>query len=170
MKKATSKKQKVVKKEKKKRQTKKDLWAQYGLVRPAKPRYAGLRGIVWHLLSLYVRNVRDKDKPCIGCGKEHDEYHGGHFIAAGSCGWDGLALNPDNVHKEGASCNFRDKQKLGYERNLDLRYGAGTAQNLKTIYYEYKHSGKTYKNWNQNELREKIATYTEMLQEIDKTN
>ncbi len=150
----------------KRRKTKKDMWAEYGLERPSKPRYSGLRGIVWHLLSLYVRTVRDKDKPCIGCGKEHEDYHGGHFIATGRCGWDGLALNPDNVHKEGASCNFRDKQKLEYERNLDLRYGSGTAQKLRDIYYEYKHSGNQYKNWSQNEYREKIAYYKSQLDNV----
>ena len=31
------------------------------------------------ILSIYIRYVRDKDKPCITCGRFYDEYDCGHF-------------------------------------------------------------------------------------------
>lgn len=31
------------------------------------------------VFSLFIRFVRDKDKPCITCGRFYDEYDNGHF-------------------------------------------------------------------------------------------
>ena len=165
----TRKKRKASKSASKRRKTKKDLWAEYGLERPPRPRYSGLRGIVWFLLSLYVRqrDLKAYGPICINCGKVKEEFHGGHFIPTGECGWDGLALDEKNVHAECSYCNFRDKAKLNYARNLDLRYGAGTAQALRDRYYEYKHSGNQYKNLTQNEYREKIAYLQALLEPVD---
>lgn len=141
------------------RKTKKAIWAEYGLERPAKPRYSGLRGIVWHLLSIYVRirDLKAYGPVCVNCGQVKEEFHGGHFIATGDCGWDGMALDEMNVHSECSACNFRDKAKLKYARNLDLRYGPGTAQKLRDRYYEYKMPGVVHKNWSQEVYRAKIA-------------
>lgn len=147
-----------------KKKTKVDLWREYGLERPAKPRYSGLRGIVWHLLSLYVRKVRDKDFPCINCGQFKEEYQGGHFIPTGKCGWDGMALDPLNVHAECGFCNFREKTKLLYAKHLDERYGPGTAQKLRDRYYEYTKSNE--KNWGQARYRQEIAHYQALLENL----
>lgn len=148
---------------KKKRKLKADIWREFGLTRPAKPRYSGLRGVLWFVLSQYVR-ARDRSlwgPFCVNCGKEGSEFQGGHFISTGSCGWDGLALDPDNVHAECPSCNYRDKQKLKYGFNLDKRYGPGTADKLRQRYQEYLKTDN--KNWNNQTYREKILHYQELL-------
>lgn len=154
---------KVSTKKKKKRKLKADIWREFGLTRPAKPRYSGLRGVLWFVLSQYVR-ARDKrlwGPLCVNCGEEKEEFQGGHFISTGSCGWDGLALDEENVHAECKSCNLRDKQKLKYGFNLDKRYGVGTADRLRQRYQEYLQGN--CKNWNNQTYREKIAHYQELL-------
>lgn len=154
---------KVSLKKTKKKKTKVDLWREFGLTRPAKPRYSGLRGVLWLVLSQYVR-ARDKalwGAFCVNCGLEKEEFHGGHYIATGSCGWDGLALDEKNVHAECSSCNFRDKQKLKYGFNLDIRYGVGTADKLRERYQAYIKEGG--KNWNNQTYREEINHYQQLL-------
>lgn len=144
----------------KKRKLKADIWREFGLTRPAKPRYSGLRGVLWFVLSQYVR-MRDKrlwGAFCVNCGLPKEDMHGGHFIATGSCGWDGLALDETNVHAECSSCNYRDKQKLKYGFNLDKRYGPGTADKLRARYKEYTETSG-HKNWNNQIYKEKIAYY-----------
>lgn len=159
---------KAAKRPAKPRRTKKDMWADYGLVRPAKPRFSGLRGIAWHVLSLYVRerDLKAFGQVCVNCGNEKTDFHGGHFIPAGKCGWDGLSLDELNIHAECSYCNFRDKTKLNYARNLDLRYGPGTAQKLRDRYYEYASSKDSYKNYTQDEYRQFISKYKALLQTL----
>lgn len=55
-------------------------------------------------LNRWVVHVRDKDKPCISCGRNHQgQYHGGHYRSRGSAPQ--LALEPLNIHKQCAPCN-----------------------------------------------------------------
>lgn len=142
-----------------KRKLKADVWREFGLERPAKPRYSGRRGVLWHVLSLYVRarDLMSWGPICVNCDREKTGFQGGHYIATGSCGWDGLALDEENVHAECSSCNFRDKQKLQYGFNLDRRYGPGTAERLRERYQEYLKNGG--KNWNNETYRQKILHY-----------
>lgn len=133
-----------------KRRTEKEKWAVYGLNRPAKPRYVGLKGIYWFVTSLYVR-IRDYKMwgCCIGCGKTVNSWRdlqGGHFINTKTCGFD-LLFDLKNVNGECGGCNAYDKQKLGYERRLDERYGPGTALSLKDRFFEHKKIGKSGKEF-----------------------
>lgn len=141
-----------------KRKTKADLWREYGLERPTKPRYVGLKGIYWHVLSQLVRrrDFRQYGK-CVNCGRavsSWQEFHAGHYLAAERCGWL-LLFDKTNVNGECPSCNHYDKQKLGYEKNLDIRYGAGTAFGLKKRYWESK-QGTPAKEWGQLEYHREI--------------
>lgn len=143
---------------KKPKLTKKELWAIYGLNRPSKPRYEGLKGIYWHVLSMYVRQ-RDYTLwgRCISCNKKVLDWHelqGGHFVAAGTGGFK-LLFDPRNVNGECGYCNgFDPNHLLGYEVGLDTRYGPGTAQSLKDAYAESRKS--TSKGWSDREYHEKI--------------
>lgn len=116
------------------------------------------RGILWYWFSRYVR-ARDKKYPCISCNLPKPERQGGHFIPTGSMGVDEMVFSEKNVHSECSSCNNWDKNKLQYARNLDIRYGLGTAQALRDIFYEYKYGGVVYRNWNVDTYKEKIAYY-----------
>jgi hypothetical protein len=153
-----------------KKKTKADLWREFGFERPAKPRFSGLRGIVWHVLSLYVRqrDLKAFGPVCVNCGEEKTDFHGGHFIAAGQCGWDGLALDPENIHAECSSCNLRDKAKLKYAYHLDLRYGPGTAQKLRDRYNHYRFSGDSFKNFSNVEYRRLITHYKQAVENSQK--
>lgn len=145
--------------------TKKAMWEQYGLTRPPVPRYEGLKGIYWYVLSLYVR-TRDLKQwnRCISCNKwaaSIEDIQAGHFIAAGTGGF-ALLFDPRNVNGECGYCNGFDQNHLvGYEVGLDERYGVGTAQKLKEEYRANR--GITHKTWSEKEYDAKIRELQAML-------
>lgn len=137
---------------KKKKLTQKEIWAQYGLLKPQNPRYTGLKGIYWHVVSEFVRR-RDFalwKGACISCGKRASnwkQYQAGHFVAAGTGGF-ALLFDLKNISAECGYCNgFDENHLIGYERNLDARYGKGTAQKLKDRYAKSRW-GTPVKAWN----------------------
>lgn len=140
--------------------TQKELWALYGLNRPPSPRYSDLKGILWWVTSVYVRK-RDFQLyhgACIGCDRIMDSWkdlQAGHFISASKCGF-ALLFDLRNINGECGACNKWDKQKLTYERNLDLRYGKGTAQEVKEQYFESRKVGKTGKEFSHQEYDRRI--------------
>ena len=99
------------------------------------------KGIAWFWFAHYIR-LRDCQiwGTCISCGKTitFDNTDAGHFIAASNCGLD-LLMDERNVNAEHSGCNAYDQNHLlGYEKNLDIRYGAGTAAKLKERYFSQK--------------------------------
>lgn len=95
------------------------------------------KGIYWYHFSLAVRK-RDVAMygTCISCDRPItvEGSNAGHFIPAGSCG-PLLNFHPRNVNAECPHCNAWDEMHLlGYARNLDKRYGEGTAKVLEDIY------------------------------------
>lgn len=82
--------------------------------------------------SIMIRE-RDKEKPCIACGKYHTNYQAGHYRRR-----ELLATRWDyrNVNGEGEGCNMGHKRKYGikdmdvYRENLNNRWGAWTAEAL----------------------------------------
>ncbi len=139
--------------------TKKELWAQYGLNRPPKPRYEGLKGVYWNVVSEYVRR-RDFSMwgTCVSCGKKMESWRqmqGGHFIAAGTGGFE-LLFDMTNIHGECGYCNGFDQNHLiGYEQTLEKRYGKGTASLLKKKYLKSRH-GTPQKVWGDKEFDKAI--------------
>lgn len=75
-------------------------------------------------INKWVVHVRDKDQPCISCGRFHDGmYHAGHYRSRGSAPH--LALDPRNLHKQCAPCNLHLHGNLiEYRRGLIERHGA----------------------------------------------
>lgn len=161
--------QKPLKRSSKPRKTKTSVWAEYGLERPAYVRYSGKKGVFWWLLS---RKVRQRDfkrwGSCINCGKRLNSWQEGqcgHYLSAEKCGFL-LLFDETNLALECKGCNKYDKQKLGYEQNLDKRYGEGTAFGLKKRYWESK-KGTPAKEWSQLEYDRKIRALQKELEIYD---
>ena len=144
-----------------KKQTKADMWREFGLERPSSPRYEGLKGIYWRIFS-EKRRKEDFEKygTCISCGKRVNswqDFDPGHFIPAGGGGF-ALLFHPQNVNGECKRCNAFDEMHLfGYAEGLDERYGPGTAERLKEMYNDAHFKGKITKEWGQVEYRARIA-------------
>lgn len=122
------------------------------------------RGVLWYYFSLFIR-ARDKDLPCISCGFVKEKYQAGHFIPAGEASWDGFVFDETNVHAECPFCNLRDKRKLKYGINLEKRL-PGAKADLEARHEAYKASQGTYRNWNREQLGEKIRHYKALLSEM----
>lgn len=74
-----------------------------------KARRIALRSRQWYLkeaqkhFNKFIR-LRDKDQPCISCGREHTgQYHAGHFKTTAAC--PELRYEETNCHKQCAPCN-----------------------------------------------------------------
>lgn len=74
-------------------------------------------------VNKWVVHVRDKDEPCISCGRFHQGmYHAGHYRSRGSAPH--LALDPRNLHKQCAPCNLHLHGNLiEYRKGLIQRHG-----------------------------------------------
>ncbi|HKF48305.1 MAG TPA: recombination protein NinG [Terracidiphilus sp.] len=84
-------------------------------------------------VSLMIRE-RDANDPCIACNKLHKEYDAGHYRRRELMP---TRFHPMNLNHEGIGCNRgTHNNKYGmkdmdlYRENLDLKWGAGTAQFL----------------------------------------
>jgi hypothetical protein len=72
------------------------------------------------IFNAYIR-LRDKDKPCITCGKYKIE-HACHFYSSGH--YSALRFTDDNVHGGCLQCNyFKHGAGNEYRRNLIKRIG-----------------------------------------------
>lgn len=74
-------------------------------------------------VNKWVVHVRDKDQPCISCGRFHQGmYHAGHYRSRGSAPH--LALDPRNLHKQCAPCNLHLHGNLiEYRKGLIAKEG-----------------------------------------------
>ena len=83
-------------------------------------------------LNKWVVHCRDKDLPCISCGRHHQgQYHGGHYRSRGSAAH--LALDPRNVHKQCAPCNtYLSGNLIEYRKRLIERKGLEFVEALET--------------------------------------
>ena len=77
----------------------------------------------------YIRE-RDKDKPCICCGKPlGEEYHAGHFLESGNNPQ--VRYDEDNIHGQRVDCNyFKGGDSGDYKENLIARIGKEKVNNL----------------------------------------
>ena len=83
-------------------------------------------------INKWVVHVRDKDQPCISCGRYHEGmYHAGHYRSRGSAPH--LALDPRNLHKQCAPCNLHLHGNLiDYRMGLIDRYGEALVVELES--------------------------------------
>ncbi len=148
----------------KKKQSKKDFLREWGF--PEKYQYQNLRyksppekGVLWYFFSLFIRN-RDVEKygTCISCGKPItvETSQAGHFAPASICGRD-MLFDEINVQAECPGCNgFDSMHLLGFAENLDKRYGAGTALELRRRRDENKKRITPLKDYSRAEYSQKI--------------
>lgn len=110
-------------------------------------------------VNAWIRE-RDKDQPCISCGRHHQgQYHAGHYRTVGA--------NPDlrfeelNIHKQCAPCNnHKSGNIVEYRINLVKRIGQDNVDWL-----EGPHDPKRY---TVEDLQEIKREYRRRLREIKK--
>lgn len=130
-------------------------------------RYKGLKGIYWCWLARYIR-MRDflRYGTCVSCGgrKTYEELQAGHFAPASSCGF-ALLFDERNLNAECGGCNgFDSMHLLGYARNLDVRYGPGTADGLQER-YGARHQN-TMKEWSKLEYEREVGAIVEKYRDL----
>lgn len=80
------------------------------------------------VFSLYIRFVRDKDKPCITCGRTYDEYDNGHFQVRQHMN---TRFSEMNCSVQCRACNnWHWWEQVIFWRRIDEKYGAWTAEAL----------------------------------------
>ena len=74
--------------------------------------------------------IRDRDKPCICCGKPlGSNYQAGHFIPSGQNPL--TRYDENNIHGQRLDCNyFKGGDSGDYEKNLRARVGNKTVDDL----------------------------------------
>lgn len=81
-------------------------------------------------LNRWIVHVRDKDRPCISCGRHHQgQYHAGHYLSRGAAPQH--ALNPLNINKQCAPCNtYLHGNQAAYRASLIELIGAAAVEAL----------------------------------------
>ncbi len=110
--------------------------------------YSRLMGEAKSVFQKWVR-LRDKDKPCISCGKlEAEQFDGGHYRKAEI--YRGLIFHQWNVHKQCSYCNrFLHGAEVEYRNGLIKRIGL---ENVELLELEAKQTQQ--KKWSREELVE----------------
>ena len=101
----------------------------------------------------YIRN-RDKDKPCISCGK-YTTLQAGHFYSAGNNPT--VRFNEDNVHGQCKRCNyFFSGNLIPYQQNLINKIGQ---ERFDKITLNVEMARKSRYKWDKLYLLEVIEKY-----------
>lgn len=91
---------------------------------------ADLKREAQQALNRWIVHVRDKDRPCISCGRHHQgQWHAGHYLSRGAAPQH--ALNPLNVWKQCAPCNtYLHGNQAAYRASLVLEIGQAAVEAL----------------------------------------
>ena len=88
-----------------------------------------LRGMLWTVFSKHIRE-RDRDLPCISCGKHHEAKQAGHYVPVGNSSVVMWFLE-ENVNGECPQCNGFDSYHLvPMRKNLIRKYGEEVVDKL----------------------------------------
>ena len=103
--------------------------------------------------------MRDKDEPCISCGRHHQgQYHAGHFRTTAAAPQ--LRFHEDNVHKQCSVCNNHlSGNLLEYRKRLIQKIGAERVEQLE--------NDSTIKRWTIEELQEIKKVYKNKCKELE---
>lgn len=112
------------------------------------------------VFNRFIR-MRDKNKPCISCGKPNDgtanTFDAGHYRSVGSASH--LRFNEKNVHAQCKHCNqYLSGNVVSYRRGLIERIGLKEVENLE--------SDNAPRKWDKEELRELTRIYRQKLKEL----
>ena len=100
--------------------------------------------------SEYIR-LRDKDKPCVTCGKYSSDKDCGHFL---SRRFESTRFDEKNCHGQCQKCNrFEYGNQYEHGKKIDEMYGEGTSDSLwmkskmlcKRTQYDYEVLAEYYK-------------------------
>ena len=114
----------------------------------------------------YIR-LRDKDKPCISCGRPLQQggglrghlFDAGHFRSIGSASH--LRFDETNVHGQCVYCNrYHSGNHVNYRQGLIERIGLAEVERLET--------DNTSRKWSKDELRDLIQQYKEKCKMLDR--
>jgi hypothetical protein len=113
-------------------------------------------------VNRYVR-LRDKDLPCISCGRFHDgQYHAGHYRTVGSA--PELRFEVSNIHKQCAPCNNHLSGNLiNYRKGLVQKIGIDAVE-----WIEGKHEPKHYTIDDLKAIKAKYKTLCRELEQLTK--
>lgn len=123
------------------------------------PTVKQLRGILWKIISPYIRQ-RDGGK-CFTCGmvKHWKEMHAGHFIPKGS--WSDTEFDEDNIHCQCPKCNtFLGGNLTEYTIRMIDKYGRDFVDQL-------RFRGRQAKKWEKEELKKLIEHYKNKLKSVE---
>ncbi len=102
--------------------------------------------------NLFVRN-RDKDKPCISCGRKVTE--AGHYYSAGH--YSALRYNEINTNGQCTQCNcFLHGNLIHYRNGILKRYGQQRVDLLDAAATRHR-----FHKWSRTELEEIYKIYKE---------
>lgn len=95
-------------------------------------------------INHWIVHVRDKDQPCISCGRFHEGvWHAGHFRSRGSAPH--LALDPRNLAKQCAPCNlYLHGNLIEFRRALIEKHGFAFVEQLEADQTPRNYSGDDY--------------------------
>lgn len=123
------------------------------------------RPLSWHLevtqkdFNKWIR-LRDKNKPCISCGKTHAKWDAGHFRPRSTHSY--MRFHEDNVHKQCAYCNMHLSGNLTeYLHGLIQRVGEERAMAM-------FNARNKIKNWTKRELKAIRKEYRARIAAIQK--
>ena len=116
-----------------------------------------LRGMLWTVFSKYIRE-RDKDLPCISCGKHHESKQAGHYVPVGNSSVV-LWFLEENVNGECPPCNGFDSYHLvPMRKNLIRKYGEEVVDKLDELASQ-KSTIKLPEEYYVDLIREYLETY-----------
>lgn len=109
-------------------------------------------------LNAWIRLVRDRDLPCISCGRHHQgQYHAGHFLSRGA--HPNLALVENNLAKQCMPCNVHlSGNQINFRHGLIARIGLPAVEALE--------SDCVPRKWSIDDLKEIKNTYRDKLKEL----
>jgi hypothetical protein len=110
------------------------------------------------LCNKYVR-IRDKDLPCISCGRNHaGQYHAGHFRSVGACS--ALRFDDRQIRKQCAPCNSHlSGNIINYRPALIKILGLESVVEIENT--------NAVRRWSIDELKGVCIKYTKLIKEIE---
>jgi hypothetical protein len=98
-------------------------------------------GLAQDEINAWVRKVRDRNEPCISCGRHHNgQYHGGHYRSVGATKGlmlDGVPLryHEDNIQKQCSCCNnHKSSNSIEYRIRLVQKIGVDRVEAIENCH------------------------------------
>lgn len=109
-------------------------------------------------INSWVRLVRDVEKPCISCGRQHEgKYDCGHYLSRGA--HPNLAFVENNLAKQCVPCNqYLSGNQIRFRQGLIARIGLEAVEALE--------SDNEPRKYTISDLQAIKATYTAKLREL----